>query len=85
MAVKSVCTRPLIGTACAATDTLDRPLGDVTEAMTAAALEWLRTGACPAVRVDPAARSKPFGAPSAERFTPPRPLSPARLWLPGVS
>jgi len=71
--------------ACAAIDTLDHPLGDATEGMTAAALEWLRTGACPAVMVDPAARDKPSGAPSSERIAPPRPPPPTQIWLPGVT
>jgi len=68
--------------ACAATDTLDRPLGDATEGMTAAALEWLRTGACTAVIGDAASRSKPSGTPRADRPALPTPSSP---WLPGVS
>jgi len=71
--------------ACAAADTLDRPLGDATEGMTAAALEWLRTGACPAVMVDPAARSKSTTAPSTEWSAPARAPSPAQHWLPGVN
>ena len=62
--------------ACAAIDTLDRPLGDATEGLTAAALEWLRTGACAAVMVDPAARSKSAAAPSSERIAPAQAPSP---------
>lgn len=73
--------------ACAATDTLDRPLGDASEGLTAAALEWIRTGACPAIMTDtPAARRKPTGMPQADRWSAPARLpSPAELWLPGAS
>jgi len=70
--------------ACAATDTLDRPLGDVTEGLTAAALEWLATGACPTLISGTPARSKPFGAPATGRPALPRQPSPAQLWMPGV-
>jgi C-terminal processing protease CtpA/Prc len=71
--------------ACAATDTLDQPPGDATEGLTAAALEWLRTGACPAVMVDTTARSKPSGAAPTDRPALPRQPSPAQLWMPGVT
>jgi len=71
--------------ACAATDTLDRLPGDAAEGLTAAALEWLRTGTCPVVMVDPPARSKPSGAEASERLAPPKQPSPAQLWMPGVT
>jgi len=71
--------------ACAATDTLDRLPGDAAEGLTAAALEWLRTGTCPVVMVDPPARSKPSGAAPDERPAPPKQPSPAQLWMPGVT
>jgi hypothetical protein len=71
--------------ACAATDTLDQPPGDATEGLTAAALEWLRTGACPAVMVDTTARSKLSGAAPTDRPALPRQPSPAQLWMPGVT
>ena len=70
--------------ACAATDTLDRPLGDAAEGLTAAALEWLGTGACTSLMTQTPARSKPTGAPSAGRPAPPKQPSPAQLWMPGV-
>jgi C-terminal processing protease CtpA/Prc len=68
--------------ACAATDTLDRPLGDAAEGMTAAALEWLRSGACGTV-MSPA----PVGQqkPAAFEEPPRRPASAAEAWLPGVA
>lgn len=69
--------------ACAATDTLDRPLGDAAEGLTAAALQWLGTGACASLITQTTARSKP-AAPSATRLVLPKQPSPARLWMPGV-
>jgi hypothetical protein len=68
--------------ACAASDTLGRPLGDPTEGLTAAALHWLGTGACATVMsAAPAARQKPAGdAPALSR----PPASAAEAWLPGV-
>jgi C-terminal processing protease CtpA/Prc len=70
--------------ACAATDTLDRPLGDAAEGLTAAALEWLGTGACASLITPSPARSKPSGTPSAARPAMSREPSPAQLWMPGV-
>jgi C-terminal processing protease CtpA/Prc len=70
--------------ACAATDTLDRPPGDATEGLTAAALEWLGTGACAALINQTSARSKPSGSPSVAPPALPRQPSPAQLWMPGV-
>jgi C-terminal processing protease CtpA/Prc len=70
--------------ACVATDTLDRPLGDPGEGLAAAALEWLRTGTCPALIGQTPARSKPLGAQASDRPVPPRQPSPAQLWMPGV-
>jgi C-terminal processing protease CtpA/Prc len=69
--------------ACAATDTLDRPLGDAGEGLTAAALEWLRTGACRTVMPPaPAARQKPD---TGGTGPPRRPASAAEAWLPGIA
>ncbi len=70
--------------ACAATDTLDRPLGDAAEGLTAAALQWLGTGACGSVITQAPARSKPTGQPSAGRPELANQPSPTRLWMPGV-
>ncbi len=70
--------------ACAATDTLDRPLGDAAEGLTAAALEWLGTGACTSLINETPARGKPSGGPSSFRTEIPRQPSPAQLWMPGV-
>ena len=69
--------------ACAAEDTLDEPLGAPAEGLVQAALDWLRTGACPAVIGGSTARAKP-AAPAGERFPLPRAPSPAQRWLPGV-
>jgi C-terminal processing protease CtpA/Prc len=73
----------ILNFACAASDTLDRPLGDPTEGLTAAALHWLGTGACGTVMTAaPAARQKPGGgAPGPSR----PPASAAEAWLPGVT
>ena len=67
--------------ACAANDTLDAPLGTVSDAMTRAALDWLATGACGAV-IDPSATAsmKTRGA-GFERYVPP---SATERWLPGA-
>jgi C-terminal processing protease CtpA/Prc len=70
--------------ACAATDTLDRPPGDATEGLTAAALEWLGTGACTSLINQMPGRNKPSGEPSNFRPELPRQPSPAQLWMPGV-
>jgi C-terminal processing protease CtpA/Prc len=68
--------------ACAASDTLDRPLGDPTEGLTAAALHWLGTGACETVlTAAPAARQKPAGGVPSQGQPP---VSAAEAWLPGV-
>jgi hypothetical protein len=69
--------------ACAATDTLDRPLGDAGEGLTATALEWLRTGACRTVMSPaPAARQK---SDAGGTGPPRRPASAAEAWLPGIA
>ena len=70
--------------ACAANDTLDQPLGSTSEGMVAAALSWLRTGACPAVMTSVAGRAKTAAAQFSERY--PRPAQPtaAQWWLPGI-
>jgi len=75
------------GTACAATDTLDVPLGSATEGMTAAALGWLSTGACASVITGtlPGGMAKPGGAAATDRFPLPSHPSPAQWWLPGVN
>ena len=73
------------GSACAAEDTLDAPLGAVEDNLTREAMDWLTNGACNtlmgAAAVD--GRLKP----AFERATPyPRPLepTPAEHWLPGI-
>lgn len=70
--------------ACAATDTLDKPLGDPTEGLAAAALDWLKTGSC-AAAIAPAATgaAKPGGA--TDRYPLPRHPSAAQHWLPGLN
>jgi len=69
--------------ACAATETLDRPLGDASEGLVAAALQWLQTGACGTVITPaPSAAQKPAGAPS-PAARPPR--SAVEAWLPDVA
>lgn len=69
--------------ACAAEDTLDQPLGAPSEGLVQAALEWLRTGACPAVMSAGTGRAKAT-ATAGDRYPLPREPSPAQRWLPGV-
>jgi hypothetical protein len=70
--------------ACAAPDTLGQPLGTAAEGMTAAALDWLRTGACGTVMSDVVARSKPRSAAGTYRYPLPLHPTPAQRWPPGV-
>lgn len=72
--------------ACAATDTLDRAPGDPEEGLTAAALDWLRTGSCAAV-ITPAVDGRTKVEADARPAAYPLPRSPsaAQLWLPGVA
>ena len=71
--------------ACAATDTLDEPLGSASEGLTAAALGWLATGACASIIPTATARAKPAVAAATGRYPLPQQPSPAQLWLPGVT
>jgi C-terminal processing protease CtpA/Prc len=71
--------------ACAAPDTLEQPMGSAAEGLTAAALAWLGTGACTSVIPATAARAKPAGIVTADRYPLPKQPSPAQLWLPGVN
>jgi C-terminal processing protease CtpA/Prc len=69
--------------ACAATETLDRPLGDASEGLVAAALQWLQMGACGAVIAPaPSASQKPAGTPSPASRPP---ASAVEAWLPDVT
>jgi hypothetical protein len=68
--------------ACAATDTVDRPMGDPADGLTAAALAWLDTGACSSVITAQALQKAQRAAP--ERYGLPRHPSAAQRWLPGV-
>jgi C-terminal processing protease CtpA/Prc len=70
--------------ACAATDGLDKPLGDATEGLTSAALDWLSTGACSAVIPPIATGAAKPGGPQPNRFPRSRHPSAAELWLPGI-
>jgi carboxyl-terminal processing protease len=71
--------------ACAAEDTLDRPMGDPEEGLTAAALDWLGTGRCERVISPGAARAKPGFAPDAATRPVPRRPTAAEQWLPGIA
>ena len=69
--------------ACAATDTLDQPLGSTSEGMVAAALGWLRRA--PARAVMPAGRTRQDGGGEfGERYPRPAHPSAAQWWLPGI-
>ncbi len=75
----------LVPTACAATDTLDEPLGSASEGMVSAALGWL--GGNRRVRADGQAASRaprPPGNEFAQRYPRPRHPSAAQWWLPGL-
>jgi hypothetical protein len=73
------------GSACAAEDTLDAPLGAVEDNLTREAMDWLTHGACNTLMG--AAAGDGRLKPAFERATPyPRPLepTPAEHWLPGI-
>jgi C-terminal processing protease CtpA/Prc len=73
--------------ACAASDTLEHPMGDPAEGMTAAALHWIANGSCeaPIAPAPAAVHAKPGGRAGADRFPMPGNPTPAQLWLPGIS
>ena len=71
--------------ACAASDTLSEPLGSASEGMVAAALGWLRTGACPEVMSSTTARAKTARFGAGDPYTRPRQPSAAQWWLPGLN
>ena len=71
--------------ACAASDTLGEPLGSTNEGMLAAALGWLRTGACPQIMSSATARAKPSRPGADDPYPRPRQPSAAQWWLPGVN
>jgi len=70
--------------ACAASDTLDQPMGSAAEGMTSEALHWLATGTCTSVisAVTPSGAAKTGEA--LHRFPLSRHPSPAEYWLPGI-
>jgi C-terminal processing protease CtpA/Prc len=70
--------------ACAATDTLDQPLGSTSDGMVAEAMAWLGTGTCTTPMATGLARAKTSAAEFAQRFPRPRHLSAAQRWLPGL-
>lgn len=70
--------------ACAASDTLAEPLGSTTEGMVAAALGWLRTGACPEVMSTATGRAKIARPGASDAYPLPRHPSAAQWWLPGI-
>lgn len=71
--------------ACAASDTLNEPLGSTAEGMVAAALGWLRTGACQEIMPPKTARPK-VGLPGMGAAYPlPQHPSAAQWWLPGIN
>jgi len=71
--------------ACAASDTVSEPLGSASESLVAAALAWLRTGACTQVMASKVGRDK-ASRPAADASYPlPSRPTPAQWWLPGVN
>jgi C-terminal processing protease CtpA/Prc len=71
--------------ACAASDTLDQPLGSASEGLTAAALSWIGSGTCVSLIPDVARRTDSAGTAVSKRYPSPHHASPAQHWLPGVS
>jgi hypothetical protein len=69
--------------ACAAEDTLGDAQGDPAEGLTAAALQWLSTGACGAVMDAGAAVLQQAGT-AASRYPRPARPSAAQIWMPGL-
>jgi C-terminal processing protease CtpA/Prc len=75
---------PAMQFACAATDGLDKPLGDATEGLTSAAMEWLGTGHCSTVISSmPTGAAKPGGE-EPNRYPRSKHPSAAEFWLPGI-
>lgn len=69
------------GSACAAEDTLDAPLGSVDDNLTREAMDWLANGACNTLMDTGVADARL--KPHVER-APQRPSKPLEHWLPGV-
>ena len=68
--------------ACAASDTLNAPMGDPADGLTQAALQWINTGACASVIssfVDGQAKTSP-----SSRYPLSRRPSAAERWVPGI-
>jgi C-terminal peptidase prc len=68
--------------ACAASDTLTAQMGDPTDALTQAALQWINTGACASVIssfLDGRAKTSP-----SSRYPRSRQPSAAERWVPGI-
>jgi hypothetical protein len=74
----------LVPNACAATDTLDQPLGSTSEGMVSAALSWLGGNSACAPMATGLARAKASGTEFAQRYPRPRHPSAAQWWLPGL-
>jgi len=71
--------------ACAATDTLDKQMGDPADALTSAALSWIKTGTCAAVIAANAGGIAKPGAAEANRYPLPKKPSAAQFWVPGIN
>lgn len=72
-------------TACAATDTIEEPLGSATEGMVAGALAWLGAGTCTPMTATATARAKTSRFDPADPYRLPSRPTPAQWWLPGVN
>jgi len=74
------------GASCAALDDLTHPAGDPTEASTAAALQWIATGACPTGPIPPAVSSALAAAAAEPPWTFPEAPEPtvAQRHMPGL-
>jgi len=75
----------LVPFSCAATDTLDQPLGSSSEGMVAEGLHWLGTGTCTTPMTTALALGKTARAEIEQRYPRPRHPSAAQWWLPGLN
>jgi len=75
----------LLRFACAATDTLEQPIGSPQDGLVLAALDWLSTGACTELMPTGSARQKAAASTVTVPSVRPRPHTAAQAWLPDVS
>ena len=69
---------------CAANDDVSRPMGDPAEASTAAALQWIGSGACSPMTAAAGMAQLKLGPEAERRYPVPERPDPAQFWLPGL-